>query len=109
MDELTGVGSFVLTGRTAAVLTVRVAVRLFGRVAVTPGFAARLARAQLEDFDVLARRVVAVVAAILAAVLRCSVLDAFATVALTALDTLHVLHLLLLPFCRSPARRFRKY
>ena len=101
MKELTGVGSLVLTGRTAAVLAVRIAIRVFGRVAVTAGSAARLTRAQLEDFDVVDGRVVAVVAAIFAAVLRCSVFDALANVALAALDPLNVLHLLL--FSRAPA------
>ena len=96
---LTGFGSLVVASRTAAVLAIRVAVRVLRGILIAIAVAI-FALSQLYDLDVLDGRVVAILAAEPAALLRRPVLDALAQVTLAALNALDVLHLPRVSLCQ---------
>ena len=91
--KLTCVGAYMLARGTATVLAFGIAVRILRHVFVAVVLTALLTCAKLHHFEVLGRRMVAVLASQVSGGRRRTVFLALAPGTLPPLDSLHVLHL----------------
>ena len=96
----------MLVSNTTTVLAVGIAVRILRHVLVAVVLATLLARAELHYSDVLARRVVAVLASQLSGSRRSTVFLALTRITLASVDSLYVLHrACVYSLCRYPQSR----
>ena len=104
--KLTCVGAYMLVSSTTTVLAVGIAVRILRHVLVAVVLATLLARAELHYSDVLARRVIAVLAPQLSGGRRSTVFLALTRITLASVDSLYVLHrACVYSLCRYPQSR----